>query len=114
MSSETLLSILKVISEGLTAGFGILGLVTEFKDEKTKRITRNGKIALGGIVISFIVSGAITTVENANSRAAEKAHAIEIRRLSRPLGTLKIQADYSLKSDPQDAVSANLKQISEW
>jgi hypothetical protein len=114
MSGGTLLSILKVISEGLTAGFGILGLVTEFKDEKTKRITRNGKVALGGIIISFIVSGAITTVENANSRAAEKAHAVEIRRLSRPLGILRVQVDYSLKSEPKDATSVNLEQIAEW
>jgi hypothetical protein len=114
MSSGILLSVLKVISEGLTAGFGILGLVTEFKDEKTTRITRNGKIALGGIVISFIVSSAITAVENVNSRAAERAHAAETRRLSRPLGLLRVQVDYSLKPEPKDAASLNLKEISEW
>jgi hypothetical protein len=113
MNGETFLSILKVISEGLTAGFGILGLVTEFKDER-KQMTRNGKIALGGIVISFIVSGAITVVENAKARASESAHAVEIRRLSRPLGLFKMQIEYSLKPEPNDSASVNLKKISEW
>lgn len=77
MTGETLLSILKVTSEGLTAAFGIFGLLTEFKDEKTKQIKKNGKIALCGIIMSFIVSGAITALENANARAAERAHANE-------------------------------------
>lgn len=54
------LSIIKVISEGLTAGFGILGLLTEFKTDvvlpngsKIKRVTRWGWVALTGIVVTL-------------------------------------------------------------
>ena len=93
-----LLSILKAISEGLTAGFGILGLLTEFKDEKTKSITRNGKIALVGILASFIVSGIITVVENRDALAEHVEHAKEVERLSRRLGQLSLALDFKLKT----------------
>lgn len=87
----TLLSILKVISEGLTAGFGVFGLMTEFKDRE-KKITRAGRIALIGIVATFIVSGVIAVLENANARAEERAHAAEVKRLSRPLTKFEVSA----------------------
>lgn len=42
----------KVISIALTGSFGILGLVTEFKDPATKRLTIWGAISLAGILLS--------------------------------------------------------------
>lgn len=45
----------KVVSIAATGFFGILGLVTEFKDPKTKKLTRWGAISLGGIVISAVL-----------------------------------------------------------
>jgi hypothetical protein len=80
-----LLTVLKVLLQTLTAGFGMFGLLSEYKDKSTNRITRSGKIAFLGILATFIASGAITLVETANSRAAERAHELEVRKLSRPL-----------------------------
>lgn len=104
-----LLSILKAISEGLTAGFGILGLLTEFKDEKTKSITRNGKIALVGILASFIVSGIITVVENRDALAEHVEHAKEVERLSRRLGQLSLALDFKLKTGKDGGFNDLLK-----
>jgi hypothetical protein len=78
------LSILKVIAEGLTAVFGILGLLTTFRDEATKKITRMGKVALIGILSSFAVSGAIAALEFESSKASEISHEKEIRRVLLP------------------------------
>ncbi len=41
----------KASSIVLTGAFGILGLLTEFKEKQTGKITRWGYISLGGIVI---------------------------------------------------------------
>src|ERR1035441_2896062 len=78
------LSILKIIAEGLTAVFGILGLLTSFRDEATKKITGVGKLALVGILSSFAVSSVIAAIEFESSKAQELSHEKEIRRLMLP------------------------------
>jgi hypothetical protein len=89
------LSIIKVISEVLTAGFGVLGLLTEFKTDvelpngfKAKRVTLWGWVALTGIVVSFMISGTTTALEHQEALKQEHAHQKEIRRLSRPIGVM--------------------------
>lgn len=52
----TALTILKLLGLVLTGAFGILGLLTEFRDDKTKRITKWGRIALIGIFLSTALS----------------------------------------------------------
>jgi hypothetical protein len=44
----------KAISIVLTGAFGILGLLTEFKNKKTNRVTVWGYISLAGIVVSTV------------------------------------------------------------
>jgi hypothetical protein len=96
----TVLTIVKLISEGLTAGFGIYGLFTEFKDQQ-KKITRSGKIALIGIIAGFVLTCVMTGLEQAKERAADLAHEKEIRRLTSPLGQLSILIDFRVDAQKQ-------------
>jgi hypothetical protein len=59
----------------LTAFFGILGLVTEFKDPSTKRITKWGKLALIGILVSagFGVYSQLLEAAGQNEKRVEDA-----------------------------------------
>ncbi len=68
-----LLVIAKLLSDAFAAFFGMLGLLSDFKDER-KKITRTGKVALIGIVASFVLSGIITALEAKKSHDEEKAH----------------------------------------
>jgi hypothetical protein len=63
----TLLIICKIMSDALAAAFGMLGLLFDFKDDH-KRVTRTGRIALIGILASFLMSAVITGLE------AKKSH----------------------------------------
>ena len=63
----TLLIICKIVSDALAATFGMLGLLFDFKDDQ-KKVTRTGRIALIGILASFMMSGIITGLE------AKKSH----------------------------------------
>jgi predicted outer membrane lipoprotein len=51
-----LINIVKVLGTLLACAFGLLGLLTEFRDSGTKNITRWGRIALIGIVLSAAVA----------------------------------------------------------
>lgn len=42
----------KVVAIALTGFFGVLGLLKEFKDKETNRVTKWGKLSLAGILIS--------------------------------------------------------------
>jgi hypothetical protein len=63
----TWMVIFKMVSDALSAGFGMLGLLFDFKD-KHQKITRMGRVALIGIATSFLVSIAISALE------AKKSH----------------------------------------
>jgi hypothetical protein len=68
-------TILKIISMLATGGFAALALLTKYKDDNGK-ITKWGKIALGGIVLSFIFSLILFLVETSKAKeAAAKAKA---------------------------------------
>jgi hypothetical protein len=59
----------KASSIVLTGAFGILGLATDFKNERTKKITRWGYAALAGIVISTILGTAAQLKESTDNAA---------------------------------------------
>lgn len=63
---------LKIISMLIAGLFGILGLATEYKDENRK-ITPWGKVALGGILLSTLLSFALHYREAAIAKEAAKA-----------------------------------------
>jgi hypothetical protein len=73
------LIVLKVLADALTATSGIYGLLREFKDEH-HNITKAGKIALGGIVIGFVLSGGIAYLEARKAAQDDENHRIELAR----------------------------------
>jgi hypothetical protein len=58
---DDLVTVGKMLAVVLTGAFGILGLVTEFRNPTTKRLTRWGSVSLIGIVVSTTV-GVLTQV----------------------------------------------------
>lgn len=66
-----ILIVSKIILSALSAAFGILGLLYEFRDEN-KKVTLVGKVALIGICATFLVSGAITVLEEIKSHTEEE------------------------------------------
>src|SRR4051812_9115259 len=67
---DLLYNLLKLASLLATGAFGILALVTKYEDDQGG-ITRWGKIAIGGIVVSSGISLALYALEA--SRAKETA-----------------------------------------
>src|SRR5690349_719563 len=106
---ESWLSILHVLSDALTMVFALLGLVNDFRDKETNRISKTGRVALIGVIASFIVSTTMTGLEQARSRREQEAHAQEIRRLARPLGTVSM---YLIIEGP--ATSDRLKRMARY
>jgi len=91
-----LLQLLKVLSDALTAGFGIFGLLTEFKD-KNHRITRSGKIALIGIIASFAVSVTVVALEAKKAQDDAKAHQQELVSQSLAISQeMRVEFRYSM------------------
>ena len=89
-------AVLKIVAEVITAGSGVLGLLTNFK-KKVKPLNTSrpdveelnsstaGKIALLGIFLGFGVSTILTIRDARAGRLAEKQHQHEYSVLSRPL-----------------------------
>ena len=90
-----LINIFKIFSYAVTAGCGLLGLLTEFKDEH-KQITRAGKLVLTGIIVGFCLSTTMTILDIANSRSIEIRHREEIKRLARPIGDIEASFRFSI------------------
>lgn len=66
---ELLYTLLKVISMLATGAFGVLALLTKYKDDQGK-ITKWGKIAVGGILISSGISLVLYTLESYRAKDA--------------------------------------------
>jgi hypothetical protein len=68
-------SIWKTASIAVTGGFAVLGLLTEFKDKETKKITRWGYVSLTGILVSTVLGIAAQVLEIASDaqRSAENS-----------------------------------------
>jgi hypothetical protein len=82
----------KAISIALTGAFGILGLLTEFKDKETKKITKWGWISLVGIVVSSAFGVAAQFKESSNDAAKSLtlAHSMDrtLNEIHRELSSL--------------------------
>jgi hypothetical protein len=72
---DTLISLFKIVAIISAALFGALGLLARYKDESGK-ITKSGKLALSGIVLSLFVSLGLQILETEKAkRDAKKAEA---------------------------------------
>jgi hypothetical protein len=64
---ETALTILKLAGLVLAGAFGALGLLKDFRDDKTKALTKWGKIALYGILASTALAFIAQVLDSAKS-----------------------------------------------
>jgi hypothetical protein len=72
---DSLYTAFKIASMLATTVFGVIGLLTEFKDNE-KKITKWGKVALAGILTSSVISFGMYFLESTKAKAdAEKAKA---------------------------------------
>jgi hypothetical protein len=86
----------------LTGFFGILGLVSEFKEQSTKKITKWGKLALVGILVStgFGIYSQMLETAGQNEKRAEDARQA-LRLLESNQKTLDaIERSLSLLDEP--------------
>jgi hypothetical protein len=87
-----ILIILKLVGLVFTGAFAILGLLTEFKDKETKKITKWGRVALIGIFVSTALSFVSQVLESAksarDSREATKQAQDQIARSNEVLSNL--------------------------
>ncbi len=100
-----ILGVLKLLSDGLTAASGIYGLLSDFRDAETKRITHAGTRAIIGIAAGFLISGVITAFEYEKAIAEERAHALEIKRLTNPLGQIEIRVSWEFDNNNQEVAA---------
>lgn len=68
-------SIWKTASIAVTGAFAVLGLLTEFKDKETKKITRWGYVSLTGILASTIlgITAQVVEIQSDAQQAAENS-----------------------------------------
>jgi len=76
----------KAVSVGLTAVFGLLGLLTEFKHKETGKITGWGKLALLGILTSGVMGVIAQLKESSDQEISRKATAQETLSLVHQTG----------------------------
>jgi hypothetical protein len=99
-------AIWKAVSIVVTGSFGVLGLLKEFKDKETKKITRWGYVSLTGILLSTILgttaqliesqSDARKTVENSSQTLTLLT---DVKRLLTPFDEPEISIIFPIPCD---------------
>lgn len=96
----------KTISIALTGGFGILGLLKDFKDKATNRVTPWGWVSLIGIVVSSVCGIAAQLKESHDDAAKTLALAqksdktlTEIERSLSPLDDPTLSIGFDIRCD---------------
>lgn len=72
---EFWIGLIKALSAIATGFFGVLALLTKYKDDNTGKITHWGKIALGGIIFSSLLSVVLLNLETSKESAKQQAEA---------------------------------------
>ena len=117
-------TLLKILADVITAGSGILGLLTNFKKKMKAKgkaspkgeievISTPGKIALIGIVLGFGVSTTITILDARAGKLNEKQHQHEFAVLSQPVSKQMLVTIWyeSLSSDDNPKSPKELPEI---
>ncbi len=106
---ELVYSLLKVLSLLATGTFGVLALLTKFKDDQGK-LTRWGKIAIGGILISSGISLVLYTLEASKAKAAAIKSTAEAEQTKQRLEIIVANATETAKQQERSlAETENLK-----
>lgn len=112
----------KAVAIVITGGFGVLGLLKDFRDKHTKRITRWGRISLIGIVISSCLGVAAQLRESSEQdkirqQTAQQTLALaqkadtslsQIRRLLAPLVNARFFMEFDFDCTRPTAPFKNL------
>lgn len=98
MDASTLLTL---VSIALTALFAILGLLTDFRN-KNKKITVAGKVSLVGVLLTSLLSGAITVVSS-------NEHKLEVATQLNPMDkNITAILEFTLREDKGELAKAVL------
>ena len=98
----------KASSIVLTGAFGMLGLLTEFKDKHTKKITKWGYISLAGIVVSTILGTTAQLKKSFESERARERTAAETLALARKSDAMLYQINRSITPLKIDHIDMDL------
>lgn len=104
---ESLYSIMKIASMIATGLFGALALLTKYKNEDG-RITKWGKIALSGIIMSVAFSLGLYTLETARAKAAAVKAEAEAKAQSKQLETILVNAETTAEQQKMSLDETNL------
>jgi len=104
---DSLYSILKIASMIATGLFGALALLTKYKNEDG-RITKWGKIALSGIIISVAISLGLYTLETARAKAAAIKAEADAKAQSLKLETILVNAETTAEQQKKSLDETNL------
>jgi hypothetical protein len=104
---DTISFLLKTLGAAISAAFGMLALMTEFKDDK-KHVTRAGQAALYGILGGFLLSTITGVIDYHKERTSQRDAAQKtleavarsevtiqnIDRLLQPLGDIRVSFNF--------------------
>ncbi|HEY2471053.1 MAG TPA: hypothetical protein VGI45_24875 [Terracidiphilus sp.] len=110
----------KAVSIALTGAFGILGLLKDYKDKVTQKVTLWGKISLTGIILSTVLGVAAQLKESSDGSAkalemAKKSDLTlrEIGRVLFPLSEPTISANFDVMCPENEKVGMFCKERSD-
>jgi hypothetical protein len=107
---DTLEHFVQLISMIASGVFGALGLLTEYKDKVTGRITAWGKVALIGVISSAVLSIVLFSLQSSRSAVAAKRAKQDAEALTATLSRILSTAHDTV--DQQQANLAESKRIS--
>ncbi|HKE94823.1 MAG TPA: hypothetical protein VKB34_10985 [Povalibacter sp.] len=88
----------KAVSIVFTGAFGILGLLKDYKDRQTHKVTVWGKVSLAGILVSTLLGVAAQLKESSDSAAARRATAEQTLQLLQQTNATLKQVQRTLSS----------------
>lgn len=103
---DLLYSLLKITSMIATGVFGALGLLTKYKNDQGK-ITKWGKVALGGILISSGISLGLYILETSRAKAAAIKAQTEAQATARKLEIILLNAQTTAEQQKRSLVETN-------
>lgn len=104
---DFLYSSLKVFSMIATGAFGALGLLTKYRDDRGK-ITKWGKIALAGILVSSGISLGLYILETSKAKASAIKAQNEAKATSQKLETILFNAQLTADQQKRSLVETNI------
>lgn len=93
-----MLAILKYLSIVLTTGLGVLGLLANFRDKETSRVTRSGRWLLLGIIASGAIVIATQALEDLRQHAEREDNIEHMARGEYPLRNVRLSCWATLPS----------------